>query len=79
MGMGDVPLYGERGDVEEAKQIILANPEKYGVPKTAAVTKPTAKQIDALKHMAGGKPLYRIKGGFWTTSLWQATTRSEYR
>jgi 8-oxo-dGTP pyrophosphatase MutT (NUDIX family)/GNAT superfamily N-acetyltransferase len=67
MGLGDVPLYGERADVDEAKQIILANPEKYGVPKTAAVVKPTATQLDGLKHMASGKPLYRIKGGFWTT------------
>jgi hypothetical protein len=38
MGMGDKPLYGDPADVEEARQIILASPEKYGVkqPKTAA-------------------------------------------
>jgi GNAT superfamily N-acetyltransferase/8-oxo-dGTP pyrophosphatase MutT (NUDIX family) len=38
MGMGDKPLYGERADVEEAKQTILASSEKYGLPKTAAIT-----------------------------------------
>ena len=67
MGMGDKPLYGEKADIEEAKQIILANSEKYGLLKTAAATKPSATQLEALEHMAGGKPLYRYPGGFWTT------------
>jgi ADP-ribose pyrophosphatase YjhB (NUDIX family) len=42
MGMGDKPLYGDPADVEEARQIILASPEKYGVkqPKTAAAPAP---------------------------------------
>jgi hypothetical protein len=38
-------------------------PEKRWV---TAASKPTPTQLDGLQHMADGKALYRVKGGFWT-------------